>query len=113
MGLTGASLNRFGARVDAVLDDAFPCKLLIRGKPVVATGTGNRVASDYDDGGERLKARFPFRVPASAFSDGFPKIGEALSLELDSGRVLDLEIIEYSVRTAEDKIPIVCRFRLR
>jgi hypothetical protein len=113
MGLTGAALNRFRNRVDQVLVDALPCKLFIRGREFTGSGPGGRVMSDYEEGGERQKARFPFRVPAAAFPDDSPRIGEAIRWELDNGKVLELELCEFSIRDTDLMVPVVCKFRLQ
>jgi hypothetical protein len=111
MGLTGAGLNRFRARVDEAMRDAFPVKLLIRGKAVTAASPGARTGSDFLAGGLNPTFRISFRIPKSAFPGKPPEVGESFEWFVD-GREIPLEITDLSLRTAEDVYPVTCKYRL-
>lgn len=105
MSLSGASLNRFRNRVDAVLDAAFPVTLIIASVPIAAAGPGGKTVTDFMDAGESTNFRFPFRILKSLLATP-PKVGDAMQWES-----IALEIIEVSHRPHDDRYSIVCRSR--
>lgn len=112
MSLSGANLNRFRRRVDAVLDDAFPVTLRIAGIPVNASGPGGKTVTDFMDAGEATNFRFPFRILKSLLPTP-PAVGESLDWQLADTSLIPLEITEIAIRPHEDRYAIVCKSRRR
>jgi hypothetical protein len=112
MSLSGASLNRFRNRVDAVLDDAFPVTLIIASVPVAAAGPGGKTVTDFMDAGESTNFRFPFRILKSLLATP-PAVGDAIDWQIEVGNTLPLEVAEIAVRPHEDRYSIICKSRRR
>ena len=110
MSLTGASLNRFRARVDAVLDDAFPVTLIIASLTVTASSPGGKTLTDYINGGETTNFRIPFRIPISSLAAA-PQVGDSLNWQLADATLIPLEITEIAIRPHESRYSIVCKSR--
>lgn len=110
MSLTGAALNRFRSRVDNVLDDAFPCTLLIAGVSVSASGPGAKTTTDYITGGESTNFRFPFRIPLASLVTPLA-VGDSLAWVVSPIRTIALEITEISERPHDARISITCKNR--
>lgn len=87
-----------------------PCWISIDGSdPIKVPGPGGRLQSSYFDGGQDPAFRFPFRVPASAFGEDGPKVGQAVTWLRETGEDFVMEITEFSVRTSEGMWPIACK----
>lgn len=111
MGLTGSGLNRFRAKVDEVLADAFPAEITWNGIPIAgASGPGGRVTSEYVEAGEKTNYRFPFRFPVTSVSAA-PEMGNAIEWIIDAQTTLSLEVIECSRRPHDDRYQMTCRKR--
>jgi hypothetical protein len=110
MGLTGASLNRFRKKVDAVLDDAFAADLLIGNHSVTGSCPGGKIMTEFVEAGESKNFRFPFRIPAASLLSPL-QIGDALEWQISPTHSIALEVIEVSTRPHEERIAITCKKR--
>lgn len=111
MGINGAGINRFRARVDETLRDVLPCWIRIEdGEPLLVSGPGGRYVTSFLDGGQDPTFRFPFRVPGAAFGEDGPRMGQAITWVREEGDDFAMEITEISVRTAEGMWPIACKY---
>jgi hypothetical protein len=113
MGLTGVSLDRFRARVDEVLADAFPAELLLGvGRlSVIAAGPGGRAVTTYLDGGEAENFRFPFRVKRTDAAGVDFAVGMVIAWKLEDDSEIPLEISELPFRPHEATISFTCKKR--
>lgn len=110
MSLRGSSLNRFRERVDAVLEDAFPAELEIKGHSIACSGPGSKVMNDYMEGGYSMNFRFPFRIQRSSLIEPL-QVGDSLEWLIEGERAMPLEVVEISFRPHESRVAIVCKNR--
>ena len=112
MSLSSASLNRFRARVDSVLEELFPVTLVIGSTIVQASGPGGRTVSEFEDGGQPENFRFSFRMAAAAAPHGWaPTKGASIDWKLSEAVNIPMEIMEVSTRPHEDRFAFICKKR--
>jgi hypothetical protein len=112
MSITGSAINRLRARVDTILEDAFPVTLLISGQQVTGSGPGGRTTTTFIDGGEPENFRFSFRVPRSAVPAGWvPVMGGSVDWIVSATETIPMEIREVSTRPHENRFAFACQKR--
>ena len=112
MSLSSASLSRFRARVDTVLQEIFPVTLLIGSSLVTASGPGGRTVTQFEDAGQPESFRFPFRLAIAAAPAGWtPTKGASIDWKISPSLSLPMDIHDVSTRPHEDHYAFTCKKR--